>query len=125
MIFPESEPAVAFGYGEARGRFEKDSRPPDNQHILLCNSSPSIDSSPLQRLVGSSCGVEARRAEPQARRAKPEADRLFSLADLRIGKRKLSVLGALSEAPGSGMQARAVQASLLSHWRLSQKIFQL
>jgi len=36
-----------------------------------------------------------------ARRAKPEADRLFSLADLCIGKRKLSVLGALSEAGGS------------------------
>jgi len=36
-----------------------------------------------------------------ARRAKPEADRLFSFADLRIGKRKLSVLGALSEAGGS------------------------
>jgi hypothetical protein len=35
-----------------------------------------------------------------ARRAKPEADRLFSFADLRIGKRKLSVLGALSEAGG-------------------------
>jgi len=30
-----------------------------------------------------------------------EADRLFSFADLRIGKRKLSVLGALSEAGGS------------------------
>ena len=30
----------------------------------LCGSS--------ERLVGSSCGVEARRAEPQARRAKPE-----------------------------------------------------
>ncbi len=26
MIFFESEPAVAFGYGEASGRFEKDSR---------------------------------------------------------------------------------------------------
>ncbi len=37
----------------------------------------------------------------EARRAKPEADRLFSFADLRIGKRKLSVLGALSEAGGS------------------------
>jgi hypothetical protein len=36
-----------------------------------------------------------------ARRAKPEADRLFFLADLRIGKKKLSVLGALSEAGGS------------------------
>jgi len=31
-----------------------------------------------------------------------EADRLFSLADLRIGKRKLSVLGALSPAGGTG-----------------------
>jgi len=30
-----------------------------------------------------------------------EADRLFSFADLCIGKRKLSVLGALSEAGGS------------------------
>jgi hypothetical protein len=30
-----------------------------------------------------------------------EADRLFSFADLRIGKRKLSVLSALSEAGGS------------------------
>jgi len=49
---------------------------------------------PLQRLVGSSCPVVARRA-------KPEADRLFSFADLRIGKRKLSVLGVLSEAGGS------------------------
>jgi len=30
-----------------------------------------------------------------------EDDRFFSLTDLRIGKRKLSVLGALSEAGGS------------------------
>ena len=46
MIFFESEPAVAFGYGEASGRFEKDSSPPGNQHILPGNSSPSIDSAP-------------------------------------------------------------------------------
>jgi len=31
-----------------------------------------------------------------------EDDRFFSLADLRIGKRELSVLGALSEAPAAG-----------------------
>jgi len=78
MIFSESEPAAAFGYGEASGRFEKDSSPSGNQHILPSNSSPSIDSAPLS-----------------------EADRLFSFADLRIGKRKLSVLCALSEAGGS------------------------
>ena len=63
--------------------------------------------------------------EPQARRAKPEAYRLFSLADLRIDKRKLSVLSALSEAPQSGMRARAVQDSRLLHYRLFQKTFQL
>ena len=49
MIFSESEPAVAFGYGKARGRFEKDSSPPGNQHILQGDSSSSIDSAP-QRL---------------------------------------------------------------------------
>jgi len=60
-----------------------------------------------------------------ARRAKPETDRLFSFADLCIGKRKLSVLGALSEAPCSGMRARAVRAFPLAIWRLAQKAFQL
>jgi len=44
-----------------------------------------------------------------------EADREFSFADLRIGKRRLSVLGALSEAPQVGMRARAVQPSFLTH----------
>jgi len=42
-----------------------------------------------------------------ARRAKPEADRLFSFADLRIGKRKLSVLGALSDLSGRSSQSEA------------------
>jgi len=35
-----------------------------------------------------------------AHRAKPEADRLFSFVDLRIGERKLNILGVLSEARG-------------------------
>ena len=55
---------------------------------------PQESAAPLQRLVGASCPVVARRA-------KPEADRLFSFADLRIGKRKLGVPGDLSEAGGS------------------------
>jgi len=105
MIFSESEPAVAFGYGKARGRFEKDSNPPDNQHILPGNSSPIIDSAP-----SATCRVIARRA-------KPEADRLFSLADLRIGKRKLTVLGALSEAGGSSLSlvTLATSSKNISH----------
>ena len=57
MIFPESEPVVAFSYAEARERFEKDFSPPGNQHIFPGNSPPSIDSAPLSdlsgRLVGS------------------------------------------------------------------------
>ena len=69
---------------------EKDSSPPGNKHILPGNSSPSIDSAP-----SATCRVVARRA-------KPEADRLFSLADLRIGKRKLSVLCALSPTGTGG-----------------------
>jgi len=83
MIFSESEPAVAFGYGRASGRFGKDSSPPGNQRILSDHSSSSIGGAPFS-----------------------EADRLFSFADLRIGKRKLSVLGALSEAPQSGTSGR-------------------
>ena len=78
IIFSESEPAVTFGYGVASGRFEKDSSPAGNQRILQVRSSSSAFGAPLS-----------------------EADRLFSLADLCIGKRKLSVLGALSEAGGS------------------------
>ncbi len=60
------------------GRFGKDSSPPGKQRILSGHPSSSIGGAPFS-----------------------EADRLFSFADLRIGKRKLSVLGALSEAGGS------------------------
>ena len=69
MIFPESEPAVAFGYGEARGRFGKDSSPPGKQRILSGHSASSIGGAPFS-----------------------EADRLFSFADLRIGKKNLAYL---------------------------------
>jgi len=56
-----------------------------------------------------------------ARRAKPEADRLFSLADLCIGKRKLSVLGALSEAGGLSLSlvTLATISKILSAMRIT------
>ena len=41
-------------FAPTRGRFEKDSSPPGNQHILPGNSSPSIDSAPLSDLSGHS-----------------------------------------------------------------------
>jgi len=58
-------------FAPTSGRFGKDSSPPGNQRILSAYPSSSIGGAPFS-----------------------EADRLFSFADLRIGKRKLSVLGA-------------------------------
>jgi len=59
MIFSESEPAVAFGYGEASGRFGKDSSPPGKQRILLGHPSSSIGGARFSDLSGRSSQSEA------------------------------------------------------------------
>jgi len=71
LFFFESEPAVAFGYGEASGRFEKDSSPPGNQCIL--SGPPSA-----------TCRVVARRAKPE------RGGSGFSLGQLTPGSKDLS-----------------------------------
>jgi len=53
-----------------------------------------------------------------------EDDRFFSLADLRIGKRKLSVLGALSEAGGSSfsLATLAIPSEQVLNFYIESKI---
>ena len=60
MIVSELEPAVAFGYGEASGRFGKDSSPPGKQCILSGHPSSSIGGAPFSDLSGRSSQSEAR-----------------------------------------------------------------
>jgi len=103
MIFSESEPAVAFGYGEAplagsalrsdKRTIRKRFQPSGQAAHIVGPPVLKYRRCPLQRLVGSSCGVEARRAEPQARRAKPEAGgSSFSLGHLARGLKDLSAM---------------------------------
>jgi hypothetical protein len=65
-------------FSESERTIRKRFQPSGNQRILPGRLSPSIGSATLS-----------------------EADRLFSFADLHIGKRILCVLGALSETGGS------------------------
>ena len=74
MFFFESEPAVAFGYG---GQAD------DSEKI------------PALRAISTYC----RATHPQVSTVRPQ--RLVGFLPLRIGKGKLSVLRALSEAGGS------------------------
>ncbi len=65
MIFSEPEPAVAFGYGEASGRFGKDSSPPGNQRILPGRPPPSIGGAPFSDLSGRLVGSKPEGRSPK------------------------------------------------------------
>ena len=123
MIFSESEPAVAFGYGEASGRFEKDSSPAGNQRILQVRSSSSASGALLSDLSGRLVGSKPEGRSPKLAERSLKLIGFFLLPIFASARENLAFLA--PEQSPAGRDRRAVQASLLSHWRLVKKTFQL
>jgi len=72
MIVSELEPAVAFGYGEASGRFGKDSSPPGKQCILSGHLSSSIGDVYFSDLSGRLVGSKPEGRSPKLAERSPK-----------------------------------------------------